>query len=96
MNGKKPGTVARLFGNLKGQRVRLAVVAASNVCYVGLAVWTPMYSAVVVDHLWDRVQCRTAGGPGPPSPSAGGWGGSCSFSPCSTWPRGCSTTSSPT
>ena len=64
MNGKKPGTVARLFGNLKGQRVRLAVVAASIVCYVGLAVWTPMYSAVVVDHLWNRVQdCWRAGTP---------------------------------
>ena len=64
MNGKKPGTVARLFGNLKGQRVRLAVVAVSIVCYVGLAVWTPMYSAVVVDHLWDRVQdCWRAGAP---------------------------------
>ena len=64
MNRKKPGTVARLFGNLKGQRARLSVVALSILCYVGLAIWTPMYSAVVIDHLWARIQdCWRTGAP---------------------------------
>ena len=64
MNRKKPGTVARLFGNLKGQRARLSVVALSILCYVGLAIWTPMYSAVVIDHLWTRIQdCWRTGAP---------------------------------
>ena len=64
MNRKKPGTVARLFGNLKGQRARLSVVALSILCYVALAIWTPMYSAVVIDHLWARIQdCWRTGAP---------------------------------
>ena len=35
---KQPGTVVRLFGNLKGQRLRLTVVAASIVFYVALSI----------------------------------------------------------
>ena len=49
-------TVARLFGRLKRQRARLAVVAVSIVIYVGLSIYTPMFSAVVVDHLWQSIQ----------------------------------------
>ena len=49
-------TVARLFGQLKRQRARLAVVAVSIVIYVGLSIYTPMFSAVVVDHLWQSIQ----------------------------------------
>ena len=61
---KTPGTAVRLFSNLEGQRVRLGVVAVSIVLYVGLAIWTPMYSAVVVNHLWERVQdCWRTGAP---------------------------------
>lgn len=51
-NRSAQGTVVRLFSQLKGQRVRLAVVAGSIVIYVGLSIWNPMYSAIVVDHLW--------------------------------------------
>ena len=49
-------TVARLFRQLKGQRARLAVVAVSIVVYVGLSIYTPMFSAVVIDHLWQSIQ----------------------------------------
>ena len=49
-------TVARLFSQLKGQRVRLAVVAVSIIVYVGLSIYTPMFSAVVIDHLWQSIQ----------------------------------------
>lgn len=49
-------TVARLFSQLKGQRIRLAVVAVSILIYVGLIIYTPMFSAVVIDHLWQSIQ----------------------------------------
>ena len=53
---KRPGTVVRLFANLKGQRLRLGVVAVSIVIYVALSIWNPMYSAIVIDHLWATIQ----------------------------------------
>ena len=49
-------TVVRLFSQLHGQRVRLTVVALSIVIYVALSIWNPMYSAIVIDHLWRSVQ----------------------------------------
>ena len=55
-------TVARLFGQLKRQRARLAVVAVSIVIYVGLSIYTPMFSAVVVDHLWQSIQAARSSG----------------------------------
>lgn len=51
-----PNTVVRLFSQLKGQRIRLTVVAVSIVIYVGLSIYNPMYSAVVIDHLWQSIQ----------------------------------------
>ena len=57
-------TVVRLCGQLHGQRVRLTVVALSIVIYVALSIWNPMYSAIVIDHLWQSVQAaRQAGTP---------------------------------
>ena len=50
------GTVGQLSSHLHGQRVRLTVVALSIVIYVALSIWNPMYSAVVIDHLWKSVQ----------------------------------------
>ena len=41
---------------LKGQRVRLGVVAFSIVVYVALSIWNPMYSVQVVDNLWRSIQ----------------------------------------
>lgn len=49
-------TVFRLFSQLKGQRVRLSVVALSIIVYVGLSIYTPMFSATVIDHLWQSIQ----------------------------------------
>ena len=49
-------TVTRLFGYLHGQRIRLTVVAVSIVIYVALSIWNPMYSAIVINHLWQSVQ----------------------------------------
>ena len=53
---RRPGTVVRLFGQLQGQRLRLTVVAVSIVIYVALSIWNPMYSAIVIDHLWQSIQ----------------------------------------
>ena len=53
---RKQSTVVRLFSQLKGQRIRLTVVAVSIVIYVGLSIYNPMYSALVVDHLWQSIQ----------------------------------------
>ena len=55
-------TAARLFAQLKGQRVRLAIVVVSIVCYVALSIWNPMYSAIVVDRLWESLQAAWAAG----------------------------------
>ena len=55
-------TVVRLFRQLHGQRVRLTVVAVSIVIYVILSIWNPMYSAVVIDHLWQSVQAAWSAG----------------------------------
>lgn len=55
-NTKKQNTVIRLFSNLREQRVRLTVVAVSIVIYVALSIWNPMYSAIVIDHLWNSIQ----------------------------------------
>ena len=53
---KKQNTVLRLFSYLHDQRIRLTVVVVSILIYVGLSIWNPMYSAVVIDHLWIRIQ----------------------------------------
>ena len=53
---KKQNTVLRLFSYLHDQRTRLTVVVVSILIYVGLSIWNPMYSAVVIDHLWNRIQ----------------------------------------
>ena len=53
---KSQSTVSRLFRQLKGQRIRLTVVAFSIIVYVGLSIYTPMFSAVVIDHLWQSIQ----------------------------------------
>ena len=53
---KQQGTVVRLFSQLKGQRVRLTVVLLSIIIYVGLSIWNPMFSAQVIDHLWQSIQ----------------------------------------
>lgn len=55
-NVKKQNTVIRLFGYLRDQRVRLTIVVFSIIIYVGLSIWNPMYSAVVIDHLWESIQ----------------------------------------
>ena len=55
-------TVTRLFSYLHGQRVRLTVVGVSIVIYVALSIWNPMYSAIVIDHLWQSVQAAWQAG----------------------------------
>lgn len=56
MKRTSQSTAVRLLGHLRGQRARLTVVAVSIVAYVALSIWNPMYSAVVIDHLWQQVQ----------------------------------------
>ena len=53
---KKQNTMLRLFRQLKGQRIRLTVVVLSIIIYVGLSIYNPMYSALVIDHLWQSIQ----------------------------------------
>ena len=55
-SANKQNTVIRLLGHLHGQRVRLTVVGVSIVIYVALSIWNPMYSAIVIDHLWTSIQ----------------------------------------
>ena len=59
---KKQSTVVRLFSQLKGQRIRLTVVAVSIIIYIGLSIYNPMYSALVIDHLWQSIQAAWSEG----------------------------------
>lgn len=49
-------TARRLFVQLGNQRMRLCVVAASILLFTFFHIAAPMYSAVVVDSIWDAVQ----------------------------------------
>ncbi|MDO4279363.1 MAG: ABC transporter ATP-binding protein [Lachnoclostridium edouardi] len=53
---KQQNTVLRLLGQLHEQRKKLIFIGISIIIYVSLAIWTPMYSAIVVDHLWQSVK----------------------------------------
>ena len=59
---KKQNTALRLIGQFHGQRVRLSVIGVSIIFYVTLSVWTPMYSAIVIDRLWQSVKACWEGG----------------------------------
>ena len=62
---KKTGsrnTVVRLFSYLQNQHIRLTVVGISIIIYVGLSIWNPMYSAIVIDHLWQSIQAAWESG----------------------------------
>ena len=63
-NRSSRSTIFRLFGQIKGQQVRLTIVAVSIVIYLGLSIYNPMYSALVIDHLWQSIQAaRNSGTP---------------------------------
>lgn len=49
-------TALRLFGQLKNQRIRLVFVAVCIIFYVILNVYTPYYSAGVIDHLMTSIR----------------------------------------
>ena len=59
---KNYSTAARLFGYLHHQKARLTVVVISIILYVGLSIWNPMYSAIVIDHLWESLQAARESG----------------------------------
>lgn len=55
-------TAKRLFGQLKNQRIRLSIVGVCIVIYVLLTVYSPYYSAGVIDRLLETIQeCVTNG-----------------------------------
>lgn len=49
-------TAKRLFAQLKNQRARLVVVGICIVIYVALNIYTPYYSADVIDRLFETIQ----------------------------------------
>ncbi len=53
---RQQNTVLRLLGQLREQRIRLTAIGISIVIYVSLTIWNPMYSAMVVDRLWQSVR----------------------------------------
>lgn len=55
-------TAKRLFAQLKNQRIRLSIVGFCIVIYVILTIYTPYYSADVIDRLLEAIrQCVTNG-----------------------------------
>ena len=63
-------TARRLFAQLKTQRIRLSVVAVSILLFTFFHIAAPMYSAVVVDAIWNAVQAAWKAG----TPYAIEWG----------------------
>lgn len=59
---RKQNTVLRLFKQLHEQRLRLFIIGISIIIYVSLAIWTPMYSAIVIDHLWQSINAAWQNG----------------------------------
>lgn len=55
-------TAARLFGQLKNQRVRLLIVGICILLYTVLNIFTPYYSAIVIDALLSMIRDCTASG----------------------------------
>lgn len=55
-------TSVRLFGQLKNQRVRLSLVGACIVIYVILTIYSPYYSADVIDRLFSEIRRCIADG----------------------------------
>lgn len=55
-------TSKRLFAQLKNQRLRLGMVAVCIVIYVVLSVYTPYYSADVIDRLFGAIREAVANG----------------------------------
>lgn len=53
---KEKPVIIRLFGQLEGQKVRLGIVGCSILIYTILNIWNPLYSARVIDHLWESIQ----------------------------------------
>lgn len=53
---REKSTVWRLLRQLKGQRVRLTIVAVSIIIYTALSIWNPMFSAQVIDKMWQNIQ----------------------------------------
>ena len=42
--------------------MRLGIVGLSILIYIGLSIWNPMYSAIVIDHLWQSIQAAISQG----------------------------------
>lgn len=57
-------TAIRLFGQLKNQRIRLSIVGICIVIYVLLTIYTPYYSAGVIDRLLETIRYCVANGTG--------------------------------
>lgn len=55
-------TAKRLFGQLKNQRARLSMVGICIVIYVILTIYTPYYSAGVIDRLLETIRQCVANG----------------------------------
>ena len=55
-------TLKRLWGSVNNQHRRLAVVLASVVLYTGLSIYAPLYSAHIIDLLWEKIKAAFSGG----------------------------------
>ena len=55
-------TIVRLWAVAKEQHWRIFVVSASIVCYVAVTLAGPMYTAYLIDLLWEKIQAAFARG----------------------------------
>ena len=87
-NGLK--TMKRMWDSAPEQHLRLLLVMISVVCYTLFSIVSPLYSAHLVDLIWNGVKESAAQGTVFSSPGLGPGGGSCSSCFSSILSPGCS------
>ncbi len=55
-------TMIRLFSQLKSQRIRLIFVAVCIIIYTLLSIYNPIFSAEVIDRLWNSIKASLSSG----------------------------------
>lgn len=59
----KKATLKRFIRSMGRQKFRLIVVILSVILYTGFTIYAPMYSAGVIDLIWEKIKAATGGTP---------------------------------
>lgn len=59
----KKATLKRFIRSMERQKFRLIVVILSVILYTGFTIYAPMYSAGVIDLIWEKIKAAAGGTP---------------------------------